>query len=279
MRIAPPVVVVRGERTLHRVASKWTNTGAKRGREARADLGLGSDGPLDDLLTVVEDAGAHVVVLDLPDGVAGAYIAKPDCPLLFVNGAQWIARQRFTLAHEFGHHRMEHDSVVDQQVAISGYLHDPNEVCANAFAAEFLMPRRAIARWGADNVRGDQPTLEHVCVLAAQYGVSAQAARYALEAADVLTSARRKRQLDQEIAEELHVDLFRQQGLEPLEDELAAASARRPRIPRALRDTALGDLLAGTVDVDGFAARVNAQPNEVEAMLAALGLDQLLATA
>jgi Zn-dependent peptidase ImmA (M78 family) len=261
------------------VPSKWSNTGAKRGREARADLGLGAEGPLADLLTVVEDAGAHVVVLDLPDGVAGAYVAEPGCPLLFVNGGQWIARQRFTLAHEFGHHRMGHESVVDRQVAISGYLHDPNEVCANAFAAEFLMPRRAIARWGADNVGGAQPTLEHVCVLAAQYGVSAQAARYALETAEVLTSATRKRQLDEELADELHVDLFRQLGLEPLEDELAAASARRPRIPRALRDTALGDLLAGTTDVDGFAARVGAPAAEVSAMLAALGLDQLLATA
>jgi Zn-dependent peptidase ImmA (M78 family) len=258
------------------VASKWSNTGAKRGREARADLGLTRDGPLDDLLTTVEGAGAHVVVLDLPDGVAGAYIAKPDCPLLFVNGDQWIARQRFTLAHEFGHFRMGHASVVDKQVAISGYLHDPNEVCANAFAAEFLMPRQAISEWGAANVRGE-PTLEHVCLLAAEYGVSAQAARYALDTAEVLTNAKRKGQLDAEIKQELHVELFNQLGLEPLEDELSAASARRPRIPRALRDSALGDLLAGELDLDGFARRLCCRPEQAEKMLAAFGLDQLLA--
>jgi Zn-dependent peptidase ImmA (M78 family) len=261
------------------VASKWSNTGAKRGREARADLGIAPAEPLDDLLTTVEEAGAHVVVLDLPEGVAGAYIAKPDCPLLFVNGNQWIARQRFTLAHEFGHFRMGHETVVDKQVAISGYLHDPNEVCANAFAAEFLMPKLAIARWGAANLRSGEPTLEHVCLLAAEYGVSAQAARYALDTAGVLTSFKRKAQLDDEIKQELHVELFKQLGLEPLEDELAAASARRPRIPRALRDTALGDLLAGDIDTAGFAERVNAPTAQVDAMLAALGLDQLLATA
>jgi Zn-dependent peptidase ImmA (M78 family) len=261
------------------VASKWSNTGAKRGREARADLGLGGGGPVPDLLTVVEEAGAHVVVLDLPEGVAGAYIARPDCPLVFVNGGQWIARQRFTLAHEFGHFRMGHGTVVDRQVAISGHLHDPNEVCANAFAAEFLLPKRAIAQWGAENVRDGEPTLEHVCLLAAAYGVSAQAARYALETAEVLTNARRKQHLDDEIADDLHVELFKQLGLEPLADELAAASARRPRIPRALRHTALGDLLAGDIDTAGFAERVNAPTDQVEAMLAALGLDQLLATA
>jgi Zn-dependent peptidase ImmA (M78 family) len=261
------------------VASKWSNTGAKRGREARADLGLGGGGPVGDLLTLVEGAGAHVVVLDLPEGVAGAYVAKPDCPLLFVNGGQWVGRQRFTLAHEFGHFRMGHETVIDKQVAISGHLHDPNEVCANAFAAEFLLPKRAIAEWGEAHVRAGQPTLEHVCLLAAEYGVSAQAARYALDTACVLTSAPRKRQLDDEIADDLHLELFKQLGLEPLEDELAAASARRPRIPRALRDTALGDLLAGDIDEAGFAERVNASTDEVEAMLAALGLDQLLATA
>jgi Zn-dependent peptidase ImmA (M78 family) len=261
------------------VASKWSNTGAKRGREARDDLGLTREGPLPDLLAIVEDAGAHVVVLDLPVGVAGAYIAEPNTPLLFVNGDQWIARQRFTLAHEFGHFRMGHESVVDKQVAISGYLHDANEVCANAFAAEFLMPKKAIAQWGIENVRTGEPTLEHVCLLAAEYGVSAQAARYALDTAAVLTNFKRKAQLDDEIKQELHIELFKQLGLEPLEDELAAASARRPRIPRALRDTAVGDLLAGEINLDGFAKRMNCEPAEVDAMLAAFGLDQLLAAA
>jgi Zn-dependent peptidase ImmA (M78 family) len=261
------------------VASKWSNTGAKRGREARAALGLTREGPLPDLLEVVEQDGAHVVVLDLPPGVAGAYVAKPDCPLLFVNGDQFIARQRFTLAHEFGHFRMGHETVVDEQAAISGaYGHIPNEVCANAFAAEFLMPRDAIVAWGRERVRG-AVTLEHVVLLAAEYGVSAQAARYALDTAGVLTEPKRKRQLDDEIAGELHIELFAQLGIEPLQDQLAAASARRPRIPRELRDTAVGDLLAREIDIDGFAQRMNCEPAEVDAMLAALGLDQLLATA
>lgn len=257
-------------------ASRWSNTGAKRAREARADLGLTREGPLPDLLEMVERGGAHVVVLDLPEGVAGAYVAKADCPLLFVNGDQFIARQRFTLAHEFGHFRMGHDSVVDDQVAISGYLHDPNEVCANAFAAELLMPKDAIEAWGQQRVHG-AVTLEHVVLLAAEYGVSAQAARYALDTAGVLSSARRARQLDEEIKDDLHIALFAQLGLEPLEDELAAASAQRPRIPRALRGSALGDLLAGELDVDGFAERMRCPPAQAMRMLATFGLDQLLA--
>lgn len=255
--------------------SKWSNTGAKRAREARAELGFTHHGPLPDVLAATEQGGAHVVLLDLPEGLAGAYISKPDCPLLFVNGNQAIARQRFTLAHELGHFRMRHRSVVDKQVAISGYLHDPDEVCANAFAAEFLMPRDAIAAWARDNVRS-AVTLEHVVLLAHEYGVSAQAARYALETAGPLTSEKRREQLDDEIKNDLHTALFSQLGLEPIEDELAAASAHRPRIPRRLRDSALGDLLAGHIDVEAFAGRLGCDPARATAMLSALGLDQLL---
>jgi Zn-dependent peptidase ImmA (M78 family) len=261
------------------VASEHSNRGAKRARQARADLGYTREGPLPDLLQAIErDGGAHAVVLELPEGVAGAYIAKPGRPLLFVNGRQAVSRQRFTLAHEFGHHRMGHATVVDEQAAISGHLHDPSEVSANAFAAEFLMPRDAVAAWGGAHIRG-AVTLEDVVLLAHEYGVSAQAARYALETAKVLTDDRRRRQLDDEIAEDLHVELAQRLGLQPLQDGLADVAGRLPRIPAALRGSALGDLLAGAIDVDALALRLGREPKEVSAMLTELRIDQLLPAA
>jgi Zn-dependent peptidase ImmA (M78 family) len=261
------------------VASEYSNRGAKRARQAREDLGYTREGPLPDLLQAVEgDGGVHAVVLELPEGVAGAYIAKRGRPLLFVNGRQALSRQRFTLAHEFGHHRMGHSTVVDEQAAISGHLHDPNEVCANAFAAEFLMPRDAVTAWGGAHVRG-AVTLEDVLLLAHEYGVSAQAARYALETAKVLTDGARRRQLDDEIGEDMHVDLAQRLGLQPLEDDLADVAGRLPRIPGGLRNSALGDLLAGAIDVDGLALRLGHDPEEVAAMLAELRFDQLLPAA
>ena len=261
------------------MASLYSNRGAKRAREARAELGFDRAGPLPDLLTAVEERGRpHVLVLELPEGVAGAYVAKPDCPLLFVNGRQAVSRQRFTLAHEFGHYRMGHSSVVDEQAAISGYVHDPREVSANAFAAEFLMPRKAVSAWGRANVDGPV-TLEHVVLLAYEYGVSAQAARYALETAKVLTDRRRGRQLDDEIADDLHVELARGLRLEPLQDELADIAGRLPRIPSALAGSALGDLLAARIDAQELAARLGRDSDEVEAMLSEFGIDQLVLAA
>src|SRR4051794_17302713 len=97
-------------------------------------LGYGL-GPLPDVIEAVEDrGGTYAVVLELAGGVAGAYIAKTDLPLIFVNGRQAITRQRFTLAHEFGHHRMGHSTGIDQEVIVGAVEHSPNEVAANAFA-------------------------------------------------------------------------------------------------------------------------------------------------
>ena len=120
-------------------------------------------------------------------------------------------------------------------------------------------------------------TLEHVLLLAHEYGVSAQAARYALETAGVLRDRRRARQLDEEIAAELHFELARWLGLQPLHDGLAGAAAALPRIPSGLRDSALGDLLAGAIGAAELARRLGADPGAVRAMLRDLGLDRLVA--
>ncbi len=261
------------------MGSLHSNRGAKRAREAREQLGFTREGPLPDVLEAVEvRGGAHVVVLELPEGVAGAYLARPGLPLLFVNGRQALSRQRFTVAHEFGHHRMGHSSVVDDQAAIGPGARDPHEVAANAFAAEFLMPRDAVTAWGRENVTGSV-TLEDVCQLAGAYGVSCLAARYALANAGVLTDPRRREDLDAEIGDGLHVELSQRLGLELLADELADAAGHLPRLPGPLRDSALGDLLSGLTDADGLARQLDRDPVEIRAMARDLALDRLLPAA
>jgi Zn-dependent peptidase ImmA (M78 family) len=257
------------------VPSLYSNRGAKRAREARAAIELDAGLPLEDVIAVVEGTGVHVLLLALQDGVAGAYAPRTDCSMIFVNGTQAIARQRFTVAHEFGHHRLGHASVVDRTTTIGGFQHDPVEVEANAFAAEFLMPKAGVVAWGEEHVSG-APTLEDVVRLAYAYGVSAQSARYALETAGVLVDDARCAKLDDEIAEELHVDIGPRLGLVPIEDELADAATRLPRIPPGLSKSALGDLLAGEIDAAGLAQRLGRTTETVEAMLDEFGLTQLL---
>ena len=54
----------------------------------------------------------------------------------------------------------------------------------------------------------------------------------------------------------MHFELARWLGLQPLADGLADAAATLPRIPPALRDSALGDFLAGMVGVEELARRI-----------------------
>src|SRR5215210_1050256 len=118
-----------------------TNVGAKRARETRAALGLEQGAPVDVLEVAEQRAGVPVVVARLPDAVAGCCWRDGERTLLWVNGAQPLVRQRFTLAHELGHLRCGHDGMpVDSVAVVGGDTHDPREVQANAFAAELLAP-------------------------------------------------------------------------------------------------------------------------------------------
>jgi Zn-dependent peptidase ImmA (M78 family) len=276
LAVKEPVDRRSGRADTQNVPTVHTYRGAKRGREARDALGLGQLGPLPDLLRSLEErGGVHVVVLDLGEGVAGAHVARPGCPLLFVNGRQPLARQRFTLAHEFGHHRLGHATVVDRPSALTD-LHDPREVEANAFAAEFLLPKRALEGWDAERSPGPI-TLEEIVRIAAVCGASAQMVRYRLATAGVLDGERRIARLDREIAEDDHLRLGEDLGLRALDDGLAAAQGRLPRIPAALQAGPIGALLAGELDAEGLAARIGREPAAVQAMLANFGLDAVLA--
>ena len=66
---------------------------------------------------------------------------------MFLNGDQPVQRQRFTLAHELGHHRLGHAAVVDGVEEVDGKSDDPLEQQANAFAGEFLAPDQALRAW------------------------------------------------------------------------------------------------------------------------------------
>ena len=254
--------------------------GAKRAREARAALGLGLDGPLEDILNTIETrGGAQVLVLDLADDVAGAYLKRPGIPLLVVCGTHFIARQRFTLAHEFGHFRMGHEAGVDKLESINGRDYSPREVTANAFAAEFLAPKDAIRAWGAGRRPRAKVSLEDVVRLACEYGVSAKMMRIRLSTAGVVADEKLERRLDAEIDEGLHVEVAERLDLCQPGDSLARAAANLPRVPEEIRRSQLGDLLCGRTDLAGFSARLGCSPAQAQAMLAAMGADQLVGAA
>lgn len=81
---------------------------------------------------------------------------KNTVPFVFINEKQSETRQRFTIAHELGHFVVHHsDWHVDTGKSIKIYNRDSKsssgehleEIEANQFAAELLMPKENIDRF------------------------------------------------------------------------------------------------------------------------------------
>ncbi|WP_414167603.1 XRE family transcriptional regulator [Streptoverticillium reticulum] len=93
-------------------------------------------GPIDDLVALLEDAGALVVVRDLGTTELDAVSQWPPgrAPLVLLNSTAPGDRSRFSLAHELGHLIMHLEPGEGRA----------QEVQADRFAAEFLMPHEVI---------------------------------------------------------------------------------------------------------------------------------------
>ncbi|HWZ84104.1 MAG TPA: ImmA/IrrE family metallo-endopeptidase [Terriglobales bacterium] len=126
---------------------------------------------------IAQKLGIDVRFEDAEDDLSGALIRKPKGRVVIgVNSAHHPNRQRFTIAHEIGHFVL-HKGIklhVDEDFRINlrdGSVND-EEIDANAFAAELLMPTELIGRDIQKLGRIDQEGVEK---LALRYRVSSRA--------------------------------------------------------------------------------------------------------
>lgn len=138
--------------------------------------------------------GIDVQIHPIGDGVSGFLFRQGTQAIIGVDKGQGDVRRRFTIAHELGHFFL-HGGQGLQEVHIDrvGKLMlrsptsskgvDPEEVEANFFAAELLMPSKFLEREngiqaGLDLSGGDDT--REITRLAAKYGVSSQAMTFRL---------------------------------------------------------------------------------------------------
>jgi Zn-dependent peptidase ImmA (M78 family) len=234
-------------------------------RDARAVLGAPVDAPLPDVLALVEEGhGVPVGVLELDAGIAGAYLPRPRGALILLNGADPVPRLRFTLAHELGHHVLDHERSVDTHAVLRRPVR-AIEVQANAFAAELLVPVAAVlAR------RPERPVgLGEVVELAAAFGVSALVALFRLQAAGALPDRARVGRIRAEIEDNAHLDLRHRLHLPDFEDGLSRA---RERMPRVRPGSALDAYARGSLGAERLAALVRAPVEDVRTTMRAADL-------
>jgi len=139
--------------------------GVERAAALHQKLGLreqlkAGDRPVD-VLRAIQDLGLLILFRPL-DGLLGAYLPSAVSPGVIVTTNRPLHVQRFTAAHELGHHVLQHRAVSLDRPEDVGFVargdvggHDFQEVEADAFASEFLLPKWlivALARrhqWGA----------------------------------------------------------------------------------------------------------------------------------
>lgn len=98
---------------------------------------------------IAHSYGVNVQYAPFDDALSGMAFIKDGISIIGVNSLHHPNRQRFTIAHELGHHVMHKellqsgvhvDKVVLKRDKVSAEGIDSKEIEANAFAAEILMP-------------------------------------------------------------------------------------------------------------------------------------------
>jgi len=109
----------------------------------------GNNGFPVDPVSIAKKLGIDVVETSLPESVSGALIKKTGKdPLIAIDSNDSINRRRFSCAHELGHYisRAEKNNFeseyefVDLRSDSSSNGINPEEIFANKFAANLLMP-------------------------------------------------------------------------------------------------------------------------------------------
>jgi Zn-dependent peptidase ImmA (M78 family)/transcriptional regulator with XRE-family HTH domain len=154
--------------------------------------------PIPDLIDTLESKGIRVITTDADDqgkldGLAGQVDGVP----LVVVGRHWPGdRQRFTLAHEFGHLILAGRVAPPPPRVESHASHrrrDPLERQCNRFAGAFLLPRQAVVGHLGAQRRQLEPN--ELLLLKHEYGLSMQACLFRALDANVIDAATHQAQL------------------------------------------------------------------------------------
>lgn len=270
----------------------------------RQEVGLEPHAPIGCAVELVEERlGLDVVVARLPTGCSGFYLPRPGRSLIAVNGTHAVVRQRFTVAHEAGHHVLRHGAAPrvlpasltgvegSPESRATGRLEsgplaspaparrgrDDRERAANAFAAELLCPAPAVRTFlGRLRDTASEPRtvdFDHVVRLSAAYGISAAAVLARLETAEVLTDGAARASLQARVDAAEHVPRYGELGLIALDDELEqiASLGVLPRLPEGIS----GDVLLAVTDPD---RAPGALPTPIRKLRRLLGVDPAEAT-
>lgn len=156
-----------------------------------AETGISPGDPVP-IFDIIEDRGIWLSFETDLDRLLGTYLRVGNAAGIAVNAARPLPLQRFTAAHELGHHELGHESHLDLEESMTDPSQDPRELQAQTFAASLLMSELAVEalleRRGHDPDRPDLSAVD-VYSISAELGVSYQAALTQLRVLSKISAA------------------------------------------------------------------------------------------
>ncbi len=116
--------------------------GARSAQHEHLRLGTSLDRPVD-VFRIIDHAGIWLMFQPL-GRLFGAYERVGSTSGILINSNHPVSLQRFTAAHEYGHHVLGHESQLDEEAQIEHSGRTDVEIAAQAFAADFLMPLQLV---------------------------------------------------------------------------------------------------------------------------------------
>ena len=177
--------------------SAWQGDARQAAREVLAEFGV--DAAPVQVEKIIKKKGIRLQFSPLDEALSGMAVIKDGVAVIGVNALHHPNRQRFTMAHELGHHVMHREQLIGTVHIDKGFAvflggqramlrdqkaadgTDMMEIQANAFASELLIPDFLIeplidfSSFGMEDV-------EQLNMLAKRFKVSAQAMQYRLMA-------------------------------------------------------------------------------------------------
>jgi Zn-dependent peptidase ImmA (M78 family)/DNA-binding XRE family transcriptional regulator len=172
--LEPPrngAAVQQGQRVAERVRKLWS---------------LGDDPLPSNLFSLIEDqSGLGIALEPLQERIAGLCARVGDLAIALIDSSAVVGRQRFTTAHELCHLLLGDGEqvLVDERLTGRSLV----EMRANAFAAHFLMPAKAVRRYLREREVDEEVAVE----LQYTFGVSLDALLWHLVNLDLISDYRR----------------------------------------------------------------------------------------
>jgi Zn-dependent peptidase ImmA (M78 family) len=217
------------------------------------DLGHGLVDPFE----VAARLGIELVRFPVPDGsIEGMY--RPDgSGYVFVNSGAAFVRQRFTAAHELGHHRLHGD-----QTLIESSLDEPDDWEANCFAEAFLVDPAGLSQKLTGRREGATRDVSAMAAIVCDtYWVSQSAAGIILRHFDLISQA----ELDSYQARSwTYASLLREYGLTPRPEPERGIT----QLPGQFRERVFRLVSGGQLAPERAASMLGCAPGELERLVA-----------